>query len=321
MHHFSRRTILRAGAACSAASALACVAPRDGESDGRARPEPLPAALPTTELGRTGRVVPRLGLGCFPLGNLPSSDEAVALVRHALARGVRYFDTAPSYADGESERRVGLGLAGFPRAELFVATKTLQRTADGALAELDRSLERLGLEYVDSVQVHEVHDDVETLFAPDGVLAGLERARAAGRVRHIGFTCHRDPRFALAAIARHGFATALVPINPLDLGHRSFALDFLPAAREQRLGVVAMKVYAGGALAAAGSPATASELVRFALGVPGVDVVVPGADSPAHFDEAHAAALAAPLDAEGRAELVRRCGPHRGKTSEWYKDE
>ncbi len=261
-----------------------------------------------------------LGLGCFPLGNLEHEERAVEVVRRAHAGGARYFDTAPSYAAGASERRVGRALAGLAREHLFVATKTLERDGDAALADLEGSLERLGMDYVDCVQVHEVHDDVERLFARGGVLEALRSARERGKLRHIGLTGHRDPRWLVRALEGFQFATALVPVNPLDLQHRSFVRGFLPVARARGVGVIAMKLYAGGALTSGAKALPAGDLVRFALGQPGVSVVVPGADSDERWDQALAGALRGPLDEHEQTALIERAGRHLGQASEWYKD-
>ena len=317
MAPLSRRELLAGAAAAAFGAGL-------GRARGReSRPGPR-EEVPLLErtLDRTGRILPCLGLGCFPLGELSSEEEAVALLARAFESGARYFDTAPSYGGGRSERRVGKGLARFPRERLFVATKTLEREGDAALAELEESLERLGMDYVDSVQVHEVgsEEDVKSLFRKAGVVAALESARDKKRLRHIGVTGHRDPQFLLQAIERYPFDTALVPVNPLDCHHRSFTRDFVPKAREKEVAVIAMKVYAGGALPRQRGEVPAADLVRFALAQGGVCVAVPGADSASRWDEARAAAVSPPPDAAEQERLIARCGPHRGKASEWYKN-
>ena len=162
--------------------------------------------------------------------------------------------------------------------------------------------------------------DVEGLFRKGAVIGALESARERKKIRHIGITGHRDPAFLLEAIARYEFATALVPVNPIDTLHRSFTRDFAPKAREKGVAVIAMKIYAGGALLSGGAKATAGELVCFALAQPGVCVAVPGADSVPRWDEARAAALEPLPDADAQAKLVERVGPHQGKKSEWYKN-
>lgn len=280
------------------------------------------APLRRRTLGQTGRELPILGLGCYPLGG-GDEGEAVAVVKRALESGARYFDVAPSYHDGASENRLGKGLEGFAREELFVATKTLERDGDKALRELERSLNRLGLEYVDSVQVHEVRssEDVAALFKDGGVIKALEGAREKKKLRHIGISAHRDPAVLVEACERYEFATALVPINPLDVKHASFIKGFLPVARSKGIGVIAMKVYAGGALVGPDSKVQPGELVRFALAQDGVSLAVPGADSVAHWDEARYAAAQPLPDDEECQRIIAAVGDHKGKSSEWYKRE
>ncbi len=308
MPPLSRRNLL-AGAAAAAGGLLAR----------RPRAADL-GPLPERALGATSRRLPILGLGTYPLGTLRPESRGVAIVARALETGARYFDTAPSY--GPSEARLGKGIAGFPREKLFLATKTLERDGDAALEELERSLERLGTEYVDSVQVHEVRSpsDVDSLFRKGGVVSALEDARRRKKVRFLGITGHRDPDVLLQAISRHSFDTALVPVNPLDCQHRSFTRSFVPRAREKGIAVIAMKVYAGGALPGRKEGVAVGDLLGFALAQEGVCVAVPGADSLSHWDDAHAAAQAQLPDKAAQEALVARCGPHRGASSEWYKD-
>ncbi|MHC4415351.1 MAG: aldo/keto reductase [Planctomycetota bacterium] len=282
-----------------------------------------PVSLPLVTLGRTGRVVPRLGFGGAPVGRMKDSDEAVEVVRAAVRLGVRYLDTAPSYSRGRSEERIGAAIAGsgVDRGDFFIATKTLRRDGGGARRELDESLRRLGVDYVDALQVHEVHDDVDSLFGNHAVLKALEKARDEGLIRHIGITGHRNPTYLVEALRRYEFATALVPINPLDTKHLSFADELLPVTEERGVAVIAMKVYAGGSLLKGGR-FTASELLGYALSRPQVAVAVPGCDQIAHVEQAcEAVREFEPLTASRRAALEKRAGPHRGKSSEWYKEE
>jgi aryl-alcohol dehydrogenase-like predicted oxidoreductase len=320
-----RREMLRLALLCGAGAAAASARAQDPDSKRRLGDVGYfevidPPAIPLRAFGRTGRKLPMLGLGCFPLGNLGAEEAAVAIVRHALESGARYFDTAPSYNDGTSERRLGKGLKGFAREELYVATKTLERDGDAALAELERSLGRLGLDYVDCVQVHEVHEDVESVFKKGGVLEALLKAREQKKLRGIGFTCHRDPKYALQLLERHDFVSALVPLNAIDVQHLSFVKDFLPKAKEKGVAVVAMKIYAGGALLKEGSKVTAGELVRWALYQEGVSLAVPGAETLAHWDEARAAAVLPDPSQALLDDIAKRVGEHQGKASEWYKD-
>lgn len=305
----TRRAFL--GGVAGAAATLGL--PRTGED-----------APPLRALGATGRELPALGLGCFPVGAMGDGDAAIALVRRVIDDGVRYLDTAPSYAKGTSERRVGKAIAdcGVPREELFVATKTLEREGDAALVELEESLARLGLDYVDSIQVHEVRseEDAAGLTAEGGVCAALASAREAGKVRHIGVTGHRDPRWVARALGEFDFATALVPVNPLDTQHRSFTRDLLPLARRKGVAVIAMKVLAGGHLPQARPEVAVGDLVRYALAQPGVCVAVPGVDRVEHWEPVLAGALGKTPEADELTALEAAVGPHAGKDSEWYKD-
>jgi aryl-alcohol dehydrogenase-like predicted oxidoreductase len=272
-------------------------------------------------LGRTGRVVPRLGFGSAPIGRLRSAEDAVEVVKAAIRLGVRYLDTAPSYSRGRAEKRLGAALAacGVNRAEFFIATKTQRRDGAGARRELEESLKRLGVDYVDALQVHEVHDDVDRLFGAGAVVPELEKARDEGLIRHIGVTGHRDPAYLVEAVRRYEFATALVPVNPMDVKHLSFIRGFLPVAAERGTAVIAMKVFAGGGLLEDGRFA-AGELLRYALSTPHVAAAVPGCETVAHVQEAHAAVSGfEALSAQERAALEARAGTHRGKESEWYK--
>jgi aryl-alcohol dehydrogenase-like predicted oxidoreductase len=318
MDPLSRRSFLALSSAALALPVRVVVG-----SDEQDDPTSPPAPLPTVTLGRTGRTVPRLGFGGAPIGRLSSARDAVEVVKAAVRFGVRYLDTAPSYSRGRSEQRIGAALAacGVDRSELFIATKTLRRDGSGARRELEESLERLGTDYVDALQVHEVHDDVDNVFGEGAVLEALQKAKEEGLIRHIGITCHRSPAYIVEAVRRYDFDVALVPVNPLDVKHLSFVQEFLPLAAEKGTAVIAMKVYGGGSLLD-DDRFTAGELLRYALSTPQVDVAVPGCDEIAHVEEAHTAVSGFEvLTADERTALEERAGAHRGKKSEWYKDE
>ena len=199
---------------------------------------------------------------------------------------MRYLDTAPSYSRGRSEKLIGLALEGYERGEFFIATKTLYRNGDEARRELDDSLKRLNVDYVDSVQAHALRGDVDALFGPEAVLKAMEKAREEGLIRHIGVTGHANPKYMIDAIRRYPFATVLVPVNPLDFSHLSFTREFLPAARERKTPVIAMKVFADGSLLRDGL-FTARQCLHYALSHDPVAVVVPGCDAIRHVEEGY----------------------------------
>jgi predicted aldo/keto reductase-like oxidoreductase len=285
------------------------------------------AAIPTVRLVANGKRVPVLGLGGHTICTVPDEDEAFEVLRHLFRAGVRYVDTAPSYRrkDVYSEARIGRALEGFKREEFFLATKTQRRDEAGARRELEASLKRLRVDRVDAVQIHEIHDDHGALDPETGVLKALLRAREEKLLDAIGVTCHRHPRYLVAALERFDFALVLCPVNPIDPKHLSFIREALPVARRRKLDVVAMKVLAGGRLVSTSyrteSEVTAEECLRYALSIEGVAVAVPGIKSKAEADTALAACRGLERLPAARLEAVeKKTGPHRGKQSEWYKD-
>jgi len=325
----SRRALL--GGALAAGTGMALSARVEG---GPAAPPPLP----TRPFGKTGRTVTAFGLGCYYVGAAPSDKAGVAVVRRALDLGCTYFDTAPSYVKGVSERRVGLGLEG-RRKDVFLSTKTLERSASGATSELEESLRRLRTDVVDMVQVHCVRTmaDLASVLAEDGPLAGLRRAKEQGKLRFIGVTGHEDPAVMKATIEAYAWDSVLLPLNPVDLHWKSFVTGTLPTAVAQGIGRVGMKVFASGKLVS-GIPARPAErgrlatparagllpedCLRFAFGLD-VSTVIVGCSTPAEVElAARIAADGQPLTAERRAALVELAKPFSGtgdRGIEWYK--
>lgn len=156
--------------------------------------------------GKTGR-----SLSVFSLGTmryLASEANARQVLDRALALGIDHVETARSY--GRSEELLGRAIAaGFPRDRWFLTTKFLPAgTADDLERQVDESLARLQTDWLDAVAVHGVNTPEHLAWVRDagGGLAGLERARADGRVRHLGFSSHGSLETILAAIATDRFS-------------------------------------------------------------------------------------------------------------------
>lgn len=229
-----------------------------------------PPALPTARLGRTGRDVCRLALGTGQIADKRTFDEAVAIIAHALEAGITYIDTAPSY---QSEEHVGRAIAG-RRKGVFLATKTLERSYDGAMRELEGSLKRLGTDRLDLWQVHSIghHGDGDKELAylrdPDGVMKAMRKAKAERTVELIGFTGHTRPEYMLKVLDDREleFDTMLFTISAaLARRHqRGWEDEVLPAGRKRGLGLIAMKVFGGGAaVGEGGNRASPGELLRY----------------------------------------------------------
>lgn len=287
-----------------------------------AAPE-APRPLPTRPFGATGRTVSAFGLGSFYVGVARSDADGAAVVRRALDLGCTYVDTAPSYARGKAEERVGIALEG-RRDAVFLATKTLERDPKAARRELEESLRRLRTDHVDLVQVHCVRDakDLERVLSDAGPLPALVRAREEGLVRHVGVTGHEDPEVMRRCVEAWPWASVLLPLNPVDLAGPSFLTETLPVAAARGTARVGMKVFASGRLLGQEGSPTAEECLQFAFGLD-VSTTVVGCATVAEVElAARVAAEAKPLEPAAREALVARCRRFAGREGagvEWYK--
>jgi hypothetical protein len=193
-------------------------------------------------LGKTELMVTRIGFGGIPI-QTPSEEEAIRIVRDSLDRGVNYIDTSRVYTT--SEERIGKAIAG-RRHEVILATKSVSRTPDAILADLDQSLKNLQTDYVDIFQFHNVstEQDLKTVLAAGGPLDAVRTARDEGRIRHIGVTSHRLS-VAREAVASGAFETVMIGLNFVNT---EAADELIPLARERDLGIIVMKPMAGGML-------------------------------------------------------------------------
>lgn len=240
--------------------------------------------LPTRPLGRTRREVTLFGLGGEGVLRTHGREaEAVRVIQRALDQGVTYCDTAPAYAGSMDYYGAALGER---RKQVFLASKTHERTRDGALRLLDDSLRRLRTDHLDLWQLHDLRtqDDLERIFARGGALEALLEARDYGRVRYLGLTGHHDPAILLEAMRRFAFDTVLVALNAADVHRLSFLKTVLPEAVRQGMGVIGMKVCAQGRLLGRGA-LTMDEAVGYVLSLAGVSTVIVGCSTPQEVDD------------------------------------
>ena len=164
-------------------------------------------------LGRIGHETSVLVYGGAALGEV-TQDVADASLRQALAAGINHFDTAASY--GNAEERMGPFLEGV-RGEIFLATKSTERSADDAWRDLTRSLELLRTDHVDLWQIHAVCDMqmLEEVFAPGGVIEAVTRAKDEGLATWVGITGHTEqaPSVHAEALRRYDFDSVMTPLN------------------------------------------------------------------------------------------------------------
>jgi predicted aldo/keto reductase-like oxidoreductase len=239
--------------------------------------------------------------------------EAVAVIHRALDQGVNYCDTAPAYAGSLDYYGAALGER---RREVFLASKTHERTRDGSLRLLEDSLKRLRTDHLDLWQLHDLRTprDLRDIFGRGGALEALIEARQEGRVRFLGLTGHHDPAILLDAMGRFDFDTVLVALNAADVHRLSFARTVLVEAGRKGMGVIGMKVYAAGNLVRAGSQGLATaEAMGYVLSLPGVSTVIIGCSSPAEVDEnAQIAREFRPFDEPSLRALEQRTEPGAG---------
>jgi predicted aldo/keto reductase-like oxidoreductase len=204
--------------------------------------EVKPGDIPKRVLGKTGERLTIIGQagGRFPLCTF---EDAKAITLRAHELGINYFDTARIYWNGRSEEVYGAVLPPF-RKEIFLTTKSPQRTRKGAEMDLEKSLRALKTDHVDLWQIHQVSEmeEVHQIFAPGGAIEAFEAAKKAGKCRFIGFTGHHDPEVHLAMLKNYQhYDTILMPLNPADPSYLSFEKNVLPVAVSRGMGIQGMK--------------------------------------------------------------------------------
>jgi aryl-alcohol dehydrogenase-like predicted oxidoreductase len=270
--------------------------------------------LPSRRFGRLGWRIWPLGLGAAWLRGRRGDrelDEAAQFVFDALSAGVDYVDTAPLY--GDSELVLGLALAELPaerRPRLATKAGIVPRdawewTADWVLRSATRSLERLRVDHIDVLQLHECNlAGWDRVMGRGGCLEGLQQARNRGWCTAIGIT-GRQPEL-LARLLRTGEFDSVLSYSDYDLTTAEAARTLLPAAAAHDVAVVLGSPLRGGSLAH-----RAAEAWRYLLSDPRVAVVLAGAASIEELTPALAAAEEGPLQAAGWAALRTSAEPPR----------
>jgi predicted aldo/keto reductase-like oxidoreductase len=225
------------------------------------------------KLGKTGMMVTRLGFGGIPIQRLNEAD-AVKVVQKCLDLGINYFDTANGYST--SEERIGKAVKG-RRHNVFIATKTFPGTPDIIEKNLELSLKRLDTDYIDLYQFHGINDKatLDKILDPEnGLYKVFEKAKKAGKIRHIGITSHQMDAAKLE-IKSGRFETIMFPFNFIT---NEPAKELLPLCREQEMGFIVMKPLAGGMLD------NATIAFKYLLQFPDV-VAIPGIEKVHEIEE------------------------------------
>lgn len=260
------------GAAATTAALYGC-APKSDSGTSAPQGEVPTDRMTCRTSSSTGDRVSLLGYGCmrWPLLETPAADgnpidqETVnTLVDYALAHGVNYFDTAPVYLQGFSERSTGIALKRHPRESYFVATKMSNfsnPTRENSLAMYRQSFRELQVDYLDYYLLHSLGGKgIETFrqrFIDNGVLKFLQGERAAGRIRNLGWSFHGSKELFEHMMAMHDSGEAhwdfvQIQMNYVDWRHasgRNLNADYLYGELEKRnIPVVIMEPLLGGRL-------------------------------------------------------------------------
>ncbi len=206
----------------------------------------LGVILTRAPFGQTGHQSSRVIFGAAALSRM-SQERADELLPVLLEFGVNHLDTAAAY--GDAELRLAPWLK--DHREFFLATKTGERTGDGARRSLERSLQRLGVDQVDLIQLHNLvePEEWEIAHSPGGAVEALARARDEGLVRFIGVTGHgtRIAGMHVRSLERFAFNSVLLPYNfslLRDDGYRGDVEQLLELCDERRVAVQAIKAVA-----------------------------------------------------------------------------
>ena len=262
--------------------------------------------LKRRKLGRTGLMVPELGLGAM---DTPTSPEGGDTLRAAIKAGITFIDTAREYAG--SEMLIGRALRETePPDDLCLASKTFSRTANGAQYDIDRSLRALGRERIALYQLHDVStpEAWDAVMHEDGALAGLQAARFRGLIDHIGISSHTT-EVLRRAITCGEFDTVMLEYSAFYPA----TAPLIDLAAEHDVGVIVMRPVGGSGRTSAmrgrtaegyDGPLTPANLLRYVWSNPGVSVAIPGARYPSRIhDNVATAAGWRPMDETERRAL------------------
>lgn len=204
--------------------------------------------IPKSTFGRSGHLSTRALFGAAALSQV-TQREADQTLELLLEYGINHIDVAASY--GEAEVRIGPWMK-HHRDDFFLATKTEQRTYQGAKEELQRSLERLGVDHVDLWQMHFLVDEQgwQTAFGPGGALEAFIEAREQGLARFLGVTGHglQAPEFHTRSLAQYDFDSVLLPYSPVLMAKDKYARSFgslMDTCRQRNVAVQTIKAIVG----------------------------------------------------------------------------
>jgi aryl-alcohol dehydrogenase-like predicted oxidoreductase len=263
--------------------------------------------------GRTGQEVTRVGLGGEGvLRTYGQTAQAREVIQEAISQGITYFDSAHVYAD--SEVYYGSVWTELPqlRSRIFQASKSASRDRQGALADLERTLKRMGVNHLDLWQIHDVRteQDLEAISGPEGALETFAEAKRSGKVRFIGVTGHHDPSILTRAVRDWPVDAVMMPVNPVEELLGGFLTSTLPEARRKGIGIIGMKVLGASHYVHSRLGITPEILIRYALSQD-ITVAIVGCSTVGEVRTlADAGRQVDRLSEQERSQLMRAFEPH-----------
>lgn len=291
---------------------------------------------------KTNLSLSALSFGCMRFAD---DDTAAEAVRKAIELGVNYFDVAPAYCGGASERRLAAGIKGADRSKLILTAKSSPgdggegvgenhrpdigfgiNTADQAREEIERSMKILGVDHLDVYHLWAIHSDAifDAATKPGGFLEGVRKAQSEGLLDYIGMTTHMPTDNIIDYLQRFDFDMITLPFHLRDTS-RAKAIEY---CAERGIGVIAMNPLAGGALASSAKPlkniamsilslskeslskesceSMTEASLRYLLGYPGVTTALVGFTYADHVTQDVAMAERGGLSSEARGLLESR---------------
>ena len=240
--------------------------------------------MPMATLGKTGLRVSRYTVGGYHMA-VQGEPMAARIIQRAIDLGVNFFDSANLYHKGKSDEIYGRALGGGLRQKVMLMTKCELYSRDAAMELLETQLRRMKTDYLDLWQCHQVMElsQAEQILGPGGALEAFVKAKEQGKVRHIGFTGHRNPAVHLRLLSAAEWETVQMPINLIDPHYLSFITNVLPEARKRGLGVLAMKSNARGEITKS-KVAGIEECLRFTWSQD-IDTLVSGAETASQLED------------------------------------
>ncbi len=211
------------------------------------------------EIGKTGVEVSALGFGCmrFPVidgdGNKIDEEKAIEMIRYGIDNGINYLDTAFGYHGGNSEKLVGKAIKDGYRDKTYIATKLPLwniNSEEDVEKIFNEQLSRLEIDYVDFYLLHAVNNESwDTKVLKYNVLPKLEKLKADGKIKHLGFSFHDDLWvFKKVIDSYEGFDFCQIQFNYIDVDYQA-GIEGLEYAASKCLGVIVMEPLLGGKLA------------------------------------------------------------------------